>query len=59
MYFFYPEPIKQNAEFHNFYEGNHNDDNTYYLRFIFSFFNCSFEINGNNIFKDNLGNLLI
>jgi len=58
VFFILPELIKQNAEFYNFYEGNHNDNNTYYLRFIFSFFNCSFEINGNNIFKDKPGKLI-
>lgn len=57
VFFILPELIKQNDEFHNFYKKNDKEiiEN---LRFIFSFFDCSFEMNGFDIFKDKPGKLI-
>ena len=57
VFFILPELINQNAEFDNFYKGN-DKESIENLRFIFSFFDCSFEINGFDIFKDKPGELI-
>ena len=57
VFFISPDIIKRNVEFDNFLKEKASDI-IYNLRYMFSFSDCSFEINGKDIFKDKPGKLI-